>query len=63
MGARVLPFPRPSGEDVEAAWAAYRAILRAEAADATLRDDHAHQRARDKAEREFERLFAEWVRA
>lgn len=61
MSAQVLTFPRPLGEEVEMAWATHRAFLRAEMHDPSLRDDDAHNRARDRASREFERLYEEWI--
>jgi hypothetical protein len=63
VNARVLRFPRPMGEEVETAWATHRALLRAEIHDQSLLNDPSHVRARDKAEREFERLYAEWCKS
>lgn len=60
MTARLIRFPLTMGEDVETAWATHRALCRAEIHDPGLRHDPAHVRARDKAERTFERLYAEW---
>jgi hypothetical protein len=51
------------GEEVETAWATHRALLRAEIHDQSLLNDPSHVRARDKAEREFERLYAEWCKS
>lgn len=56
----VVRFPRPLGEEVELAWAAHRAFIRAEVADPSLRFDSSHNKARDLAEAKFEQLYAEW---
>lgn len=56
----VIRFPRAMGEEAETAWATHRALLRAEQHDPNLLSDPAHRRARDKAETEFERLYADW---
>lgn len=62
MSAEIIPLPRPDGGEVELAWATHRAFARAEAADPSLLDDVAHCRARDRAKREFDRLYSEWSR-
>jgi hypothetical protein len=62
MTASILQLPRPSGDEVEIAWATHRALIRAELADPSLKLDRAHNLAKQKAEQEFTRLFDEWVR-
>lgn len=61
MSAQVIPMPRPDGDEVEIAWATHRALVRAETADPALKLDRAHNLAKQRAEKEFGRLFDEWV--
>jgi len=63
VSAQIIPIPRPSGEEVEIAWAVHRALARAESADPALKLDRAHNLAKQRAEKEFSRLFDEWVKA
>jgi hypothetical protein len=60
VSAQIVPFPRPDGEEVELAWATHRAFCRAEAADPRLCHDSAHNKAKERAESEFMRLYNEW---
>lgn len=62
MSAEIIPFARPAGHEVEDAWATLRAFDRAEKADASLLTDKAHRRGKERAAREYERLFTEWCR-
>jgi len=63
MSAEIIPLPRPSSEEVEIAWATHRALVRAETADPALKLERAHNLAKLRAEKEFGRLFDEWVKA
>ena len=47
--------------DVEVAWATLRALTLAEADDASLQDNAAHQLAVATAKQRFERLYSDWT--
>ena len=48
-------------DDVELAWATYRALLIAEVDSPALLDDEVHQRALEIAKRRFQNLYREWA--
>jgi hypothetical protein len=63
MSAVLIALRRLTQAEVETAWAKYRALIRAEIGDRTLLQDEAHNRAREQARTEFQRLFDEWVQS
>jgi uncharacterized protein YifE (UPF0438 family) len=62
MSAVLIASRRIAEREVETAWAKYRALIRAEIGDRSLLRDDAHNRAREQARIEFQRMFDEWVR-
>jgi hypothetical protein len=53
---------RITQNDVDCAWATYRAMILAEVDDPLLLDDHAHQAAKEAAREKYQRLYGEWSR-
>lgn len=49
-------------QDVELAWATYRALIVAEVDDPKLLEDETHQRALTIAKQRFQRMYDDWSR-
>jgi hypothetical protein len=59
----VLAFAHVTTQnEVELAWATYRALIIAEVDDKSLLDDEIHQRALTIAKDRFQRLYEDWSR-
>lgn len=62
MGQLAIIKRHVSRDDVDVAWATYRALLLAQVDEPRLQDDGAHQLAIVNAKRTFQSKFDEWSR-
>lgn len=60
MSAALAFTRRVTREEVDRAFATYRALILAEVNDGSLSDDLAHQQARDAAKDKYLSLFRAW---